>query len=158
MKKIAKIFTTILIVSCSLTGCMKDTDETFYLDDYRIEFDEAVTNNNAFGLNYPLLSALRDNAGVVRYRINLIGGLKPTDESVQVSILATETTAVEGEHYQLPNGLQVIIPANSAFGYLEVAIPELSNTDAVRLVFELQSSEILHASANHKRIGLPIRR
>jgi len=58
----------------------------------------------------------------------------------------------------LPKGLDVVIPAKTAFGYFEVEIPELSNTSAVRLIFDLESNEQIKASANYKTLGLSIRK
>lgn len=153
-----KIIALFICLGGFLSSCQKDNNDNFYLKDFRSEFQDAVITNPPADLNYPLLNDLRNNAGIQKYQVNLIGGLKNTDQTIKIKVVAEETTAVEGEHYKLPNGLQVVIPANSAFADFLVEIPTLTNTSEVRLVVELESSTEVHASANYKRIGLPIRK
>lgn len=155
MKNIIILF---LCLAGVVASCQKDTNDNFYLKDFRSEFEAAVITSPAPGMSYPVLKELRTNAGIQKYQVNLLGGLKSTDQTIKLKVIAEETTAVEGEHYTLPNGLQVVIPANSAFADFVVEIPALNNTSAVRLVVELESSEEVHASANHKRIGLSIKK
>ncbi len=148
----------LFLVSILFSSCMKDAEKDFYIKDFRSEFQDAVVNNNAVDKNYPLLTELRNNAGVKRYQVNLIGGVKATEQIIPIQILSTETTAVLDQHYKLPKGAQVVIPAQEAIGYFEIEIPSLSNTTAVNLVLELGSTAEVKASANHKTIGLRIRK
>lgn len=161
MKRIYVILVA-LMVSFVATSCFEDYSEQHFFTTLTVEFEDAVPRNNAAGVNYPLLPEVRNvagvGAGVRTYRINLFGGLHGQDLTIPVKILTESTTAVEGVHYNLPEGLNVRIPANEAFGFLTVSYPTLPNTQAVRLVFELQSTDIVNASPNKKRIGLNIRR
>lgn len=152
----------ILIVFLCLSGlfysCQKDNNDNFYLKDLRSEFQDAVINKPSADMDYPLLKELRTNAGLQKFQVNLIGGLKNTDQVIKIKVIVEESTAVESVHYNLPDGLQVLIPANAAFGSFLVDIPSLSNSQAVRLVLELESSDEIHASANYKRIGLSFKK
>ncbi len=157
-KEMKRYISLLIVVLCiSMTSCFKDHEEDFYLPDFRIEFQDAVITTNTPGLSYPILKDLRTKAGVQKYQINLIGGLKDTDQVVKIKI-REESTAKAQEHYLLPKGLEIVIPAKTAFGYFEVEIPELSNTSAVRLIFDLESNEHIQASANYKTLGLSIRK
>ncbi|GHB35575.1 DUF4843 domain-containing protein [Mongoliitalea lutea] len=156
MKRLNILFLA-LLMSFVTTSCFEDYSERHFFRTLTVEFDDAVARNNAPGLDFPLLPQLRNNAGDRSFRINLFGGLHGQDLDIPVRIVAESTTAVEGVHYTLPNGLNVRIPANEAFGFLTINIPELPNTAAVRLVFELQSTDLVNASNNKKRIGMDIR-
>lgn len=148
------------------TSCFEDYDDRQFFTTLTVEFNDAVTRGFAAGVEYPLLPALRNNAGLRQFRVNLFGGLHDQDLIIPVTILTGTTTglsnpmpdAVEGVHFNLPNGLNVRIPAGEAFGTLDVDIPTLTNTTAVRLVFELQPNDVVNASNNHKRIGMNILR
>ncbi|SNS34313.1 protein of unknown function [Belliella buryatensis] len=155
MKRIYVILVA-LMVSFVATSCFEDYSEQHFFRTLTVEFEDAVARNNAPGVNYPLLPQLRNNAGNRTFRINLFGGLHGQDLTIPVRVVAESTTAVEGVHYSLPEGLNVRIPANEAFGFLTINIPELTNTQAVRLVFELESTDIVAASNNKKRIGMNI--
>ncbi|WP_304518152.1 hypothetical protein [Cecembia rubra] len=157
MKRIYVIIVA-LMISFVATSCFEDYSEQHFFRTLTVEFEDAVSRNNAPGVNYPLLPELRNNAGNRQFRINLFGGLHNQELIIPVRVVAESTTAVEGVHYTLPNGLNVRIPANEAFGFLNINIPELQNTTAVRLVFELETTEIVNASNNKKRIGMNIRR
>lgn len=154
-----KLINFILIMASSIlfVSCFKNNDENFYLNDFRTEFQDAVITTNAPGLSYPFLKELRSKAGVQKYQVNLIGGLKDKDQVLTVNILK-ESTAKINEHYLLPKGNQVIIPAQQAMGYFEVEIPELQNTTAVQLVVELVGNEEVKVNANYKALGLSIRK
>lgn len=145
------------IMTLFFTSCFKNNDEEFYLKDFRAEFQDAVITTNTPGLNYPFLKDLRSKAGLQKYQVNLLGGLKDKDQVFTVKILA-ESTAKVNQHYLLPKGAAVTIPANQAMGYFEVEIPELTNTVAVDLIFELVPNDDVKVNANYKTLGLKIRK
>ncbi|MFD2035132.1 hypothetical protein ACFSKL_10035 [Belliella marina] len=155
MKKLIFIFSLVLL-SGIFTGCFEDYDERFLFTDFRVEFQDAVVNNPGAGLDYAVVATLNDNAGLREYQVNLIGGLSDTEQIIPVVFLTDESTAVENTHFSFPNGAQVVIPAGEAFGKFSINIPVLENTSAVRAVFELQSNDMVKASANHKKIGFDI--
>ncbi|EIM75115.1 hypothetical protein A3SI_14109 [Nitritalea halalkaliphila LW7] len=146
------------LMSFLLTGCFEDIDQRFLFTTLTVEFDDSVGRTTAPGLDFPIVGTLRNNAGVRQYRVNLFGGLHDQDIEIEARIVESATTAQEGVHFNLPQGRMVRIPAGEAFGFVTVEIPELTNTQAVRLVFELQPTEEVRASANNRRIGIDIRR
>lgn len=139
------------------SSCMKDVDEGFHFKDPLVEFDLATTTSNAPGKNYPLLPALSPNSGVTQYRINLLGEQLSENQNVAFRVVADESTAVEGEHYNLPNGHVVLLPANDSFGYLEIDVLDFElSSGTVQVVFELIGNDIVSPSENHKSIGVRI--
>lgn len=155
----------ILIVFFSLlstmicTSCMKNTDEDFYFRDALVEFDIATTTTNAPDRTYPLLSARARNAGVVSYRINLLGEQIDTDQELTIRVLAENSTAQEGLHYSLPNGNTVTLRANSSTAEFQVNIldfPRQSVGGPVVAVFEIVGNDRVKPSQNYKAIGVQI--
>ena len=157
MRKTFAIFYMILLAGI-LTGCFEDYDERFLFTDFRVEFQDAVIRNPGAGLDYAIVATLGDNAGLQEYQVNLIGGLADADQTIPVRLVAEESTAVENRDFTFPEGSQVLIPAGQAFGKLKISIPELEPETSVRVVFELQSTDVVKASANHKKIGFNIRK
>jgi len=157
MKKLLNIFSLIVLLGLN-TACFEDYNERWLFTDLRVEFQNAVIQNPSAGLDYPLVATLRNEAGLRQYQVNLFGGLSDKDQVIPVRIVAEHTTAVQGTHFNLPNGLEVLIPAGEAFGSFDIFVPTLENTAAVRLVVELESNADVKASGNHKKIGLDFRR
>lgn len=157
MKKLLNIFSLIVLLGLT-TACFEDYNERWLFTDLRVEFQNAVVQNPSAGLDYPLVATLRNEAGLRQFQVNLFGGLSEREQIIPVKIIAEHTTAIQGTHYNLPNGLEVRIPAGEAFGSFDISIPELENEDAVRLVVELESNSEVKASSNHKKIGVDIRR
>lgn len=141
-------------------SCMKDTDEDFYFTNALVEFDLATSIANAPGRNYPLLAARPRGSGLISYRINLLGQQLSANQSVAIRIDAENSTAVEGVHYRLPNGLNAILLANSSFAHLEVEVlnfpAEPTGTATVVVVFEIVGNEVIIPSENYKSIGVQI--
>lgn len=157
MKKILNIFSLLVLLGLT-TACFEDYNERWLFTDLRVEFQNAVVQNPSAGLDYPLVATLRNEAGLRGFQVNLFGGLSDKEQVFSVKIVADQTTAIEGTHFNLPNGPEVRIPAGEAFGSFEIFIPTLENTAAVRLVVELESNADVKASGNHKKIGVDIRR
>jgi len=93
--------------------------------------------------------------GVVMFRVNLVGPQSGTAQTIPYTVVAGETTAVAGTHYTTSGN--VVIPANSSFGWLAVTIlqPAASATP-VDLVLELQGAGNIKPSQNYKRLGIRI--
>ncbi|MBA9079295.1 hypothetical protein [Rufibacter quisquiliarum] len=153
MKK--SIYLFLLLLSASLTGCFEKYEDRYYFRDFMVEFDEAVTRTKVSGKIYPRVDGLDPASGVVKYRINLIGGQFPTEQVVQFKVVETESTAREGVHYRFPNGNSIVIPANSSFGYLAVEVlPDGSGNS--QLVVELVGNQEIKPMDNFRAIGIPI--
>ena len=157
MKKTINIFSLLVLLGLT-TACFEDYNERWLFTDLRVEFQNAVVQNPSAGLDYPLVATLRNEAGLRQFQVNLFGGLSEKEQVIPVRIVTDQSTAIEGTHFNLPNGLEVRIPAGEAFGSFDIFIPTLENTAAVRLVVELESNADVKASGNHKKIGVDIRR
>lgn len=154
-----------------LGSCIKNEDNIFVSS--VVEFDAAAYNANAAGLTFPLLTRVpgygraastadpalsRNNPGVKKFRVNLIGGQLPTPTKVFYQVFAG-TTATEGVHYNKPSG-EVTIPANSSFGEMEIEIlnpGSPATPDPVELRLLLTGGENgVTSSVNYRIIGLRI--
>ncbi|PVH26367.1 DUF4843 domain-containing protein [Sphingobacterium corticibacter] len=143
-----------------LNSCMKETDKDFYFTNALAEFDLATNTANAPGVNYPLLAARLRGSGLISYRINLLGQQLSADQAIALRINGESTTAVEGVHYRLPNGLNATFPANSSFANLDVEVldfpAQTTGAANVVLVFEIVGNDVVKPSENHKSIGVQI--
>lgn len=158
-----------------LGSCIKNENPVFVKS--VLEFDAAAYNANAAGLTFPVLTRVpgygravissgslqdplltRNSPGVKKFRINLIGGQLPTPTKVFYQ-LYPGTTAIEDVHYKKPSG-ELIIPANSSFGEMEIEIlnPGAPATPGpVELRFLLAGGlNGVSTSANYRIIGLSI--
>jgi hypothetical protein len=136
MKKLQIIIGLFALVFSS--SCIKNELPVFD-EQTVVEFDAASWNANGPGLNYPILTRIpgygrpiistgttpdpvitRNNPGIKRFRVNLVGPLNPNPIRVFFTTFAG-TTAVENVHYRTLNG-ELTIPANSSFGEMEVEI------------------------------------
>lgn len=141
-------------------SCMKETDEDFYFTNALAEFDLATNTANAPGRTYPLLAARTRGSGMISYRINLLGAQLSTDQTIAIRVDAENSTAVEGVHYRLPNGLNAALPANSSFANLDVEVLNFpaQPTGAANavVVFEIVGNDVVKPSENHKSIGVQV--
>ncbi len=142
------------------SSCMKETDKDFYFTTVLAEFDLATNTANAPGRNYPLLAARLRGSGLVSYQINLLGEQLNADQTIALRIDGESTTAVEGVHYRLPNGLNATLPANSSFANLDVEVLDFpaqpTGAASVAVVFEIVGNDVIKPSENHKSIGMQI--
>lgn len=152
MKK-TLLYLFILALAC--TGCFKDYNERFLLEDQYIEFEDAVPNSKLSGKNYPLLPALNQSSGIVRYRVNMTGRQSDQDIQLSFSVVQKETTSKEGIDYELPNGNSFVIPKNSSFGYVELEVLP-TGVGSTRLVLELVNNGNVQVMKNYNTIGIPI--
>lgn len=169
MKRVQSFIIGILAIAL-LDGCIKNELTTFTAP--VVEFDAASWNANGPGLTYPILLRApgygrvanasdpllsRQNPGIRRFRINLVGQQLPTDTDVFV-VLGANTTAVLGRHYNITSG-NVKIPAKSSFAEFPVEIlnPGTSSATPVDLNLTLSGgSNNIKISENYKTIGLRI--
>lgn len=155
MKKL--IYLTGLLFPLLLAGCMKDHKEDFQFREAIVEFEDATTNNNVAGKDYPLLSTLNRNSGEKTYRINLLGEQLPENQALAFRVVSDESTAVEGTHYSLLEGNIATLPANSSFANVKINVLDFPpSTGTVQLILELTGNERVKTSERYKRIGIRI--
>jgi len=168
MKRI--IFSSLSILMLFLfSGCIKNTLTT-YKDAAQIEWDAASWNANSLGVTYPIFTrvpifnaanpasqpTITRASGTIQLRVNLIGPQSNTDGTFTYTVSQSETTAVAGTHYTALSGTGVI-PANSSFGYVNVAILNPGpGTGTVDLVLQLTSNSTYTAAVNYAKVGLRI--
>ena len=168
MKRI--IFSSLGILTLFLfSGCIKNTLTT-YKDAAQIEWDAASWNANSAGVTYPIFTrvpifnaanptsqpTITRASGTIQLRVNLIGPQSNTDGTFTYTVSQSETTAVAGTHYTALSGTGVI-PANSSFGYVNVAILNPGpGTGTVDLVLQLTSNSTYTAAVNYAKVGLRI--
>lgn len=154
-----KLFLYLLLplAAINLAGCFKDYEEDFLFRDFMVEFDAASFQSPAPGKSYPVIGPFEKASGIQKFKVNLLGAQKPADQTVQYRVVPEESTAQAGLHFNLADGGNFTIPANSNTG--EVAIDVLDFPPAsgtVVVVLELVASEDVKVSANYRRIGVSI--
>lgn len=155
-KRIGMVGAMLLVLS-TLSSCFKDFTEDFLFTEKMIEIDVATWENNAPGKTFPIKGPYEKGSGVQTFQVNLIGGLLETDQTVSYRIVAEETTAIEGVHYNIPNDGNFVIPANSVTAYLPLEILDFpAETGTHTLVVELIGNDQIKVSENYKRLGVSI--
>jgi hypothetical protein len=139
-----------------------------------VEFDAASWNTNAAGRTYPILTRVpgygrvantsdptltRTNTGIKKFRVNLVGKQFDQPQTIQFDLFGGNggSTAVEGKHYKITR--QLVIPANSSFGEMEVEILNpgaQAGVTSVDLLLVLNGKEGIDRSVNYSIIGLRI--
>jgi hypothetical protein len=147
----------LLFLAINLVGCFKDYEEDFLYRDFTVEFDAATWQSKAPGKTYPILGPFEKGIGVQKFKVNLLGAQKPSDQTVQYRLVPEESTAKEGMHFSFADGGHFTIPANSNVGELSIDVLDFPpGAGNVVLVLELTSSEEVKVSENYKRIGISI--
>lgn len=175
MKKYISILSFALCFSLLLSSCIKNDDIKW--SGSVVEFDVAAYTTKSGGLPFPLVNRVPTGYGrslnatldpfttarqnvapndTIRMRINLVGALKSTPQTVTVKVSTNFSTAVPGTHFDLLD-TQVTIPANSSFGFARWVIrnpgaPLVAGT-SVQVVFELIGNSEIKASENYKYVG-----
>ncbi|WP_373495888.1 DUF4843 domain-containing protein [Aquiflexum sp.] len=165
MKKIIGLF---LVLTCMYTSsCIEQEFPLF--EDSLIEWDATVMNSPALGKDYPILirvprptfalstsdPLITRRTGSVSLRVNFVSPQKESEESFTYRVIAEETTAVEGVHYNFAG--QAVIPANSSFADVQVQILDPgAGAGPVDLVLELIGNGTVKASERYKRVGIRI--
>jgi hypothetical protein len=87
--------------------------------------------------------------------VNFVSPQKESDESFTYRVVADETTAIEGTHYNISG--QAVIPANSSFADVQIQILNPgAGIGSVDLVLELVGNGAVKASKRYKRVGIRI--
>jgi hypothetical protein len=150
MKKVYSFF-LLLAIAASTTACFEDSRVVFA--GILAEFNETVVRTPALGVTYPLI-AVRNAAGQVTTRVNLVGPQQTTEQVLRVSIDPVSTA--QAANYRF--GGTVTIPANSSFGDLQFEVLNATGvpTAGLNLVFVLEGNETVRPSENYRRVGFRI--
>ncbi len=90
---------------------------------------------------------------MVKYRVNYFGTQPASAVTLSFRVVPTETTAVEGTDYRLPNGTTFTVSKGSSFGYVEVeALNTITGTPL--LVLELTGTDKVKTADLYKTIGI----
>ncbi|MEM6525783.1 MAG: hypothetical protein AAF693_18435 [Bacteroidota bacterium] len=113
MKNIFRIKSIIVLalVAIFISACMDETENLFSGE--FVEWEGAIAGSSGVYLRTDDGLAIRDT-----FRINLVAAQKSTPTVVQVAVIDSATTAVEGVQYRLISGSEITIPANESFGYV----------------------------------------
>ncbi len=159
MKKI----TAIIVCIGTLLGiyaCNNNIDKVFDGQTV-VEINEAILRTNAAGRLYSVttLPTSVTAGATTTAQLNLVGAQRKSPLTVRLLVDAANTTASPAS-YTLSNGGNVVIPADSSFGVLRMAVAKASSTTApmgtVVLIMDSISSDY-KASANYKRLGFSFR-
>lgn len=173
--KIRSIF--VAISALLLFGSCIKNDLTVWTT-AQVEFDAATWNTNAAGRTYPILTRVvsygraaittggnadpiltRINPGIKKFRVNLVGRQFDQPQTIQYDLFSGNggSTAVEGVHYRITR--QLVIPAKSSFGEMEVEILNpgaQAGVTSVDLLLVLNGNPGVDRSVNYSVIGLRI--
>ena len=162
MRKKPLYLALLFVLSISLTACFKEVDKVFD-EGTVVEFQQAIISTPAVGRTFPIISSANSvtNSPVVSTRLNLVGPQRSSDITVRVFVDTRPTlTTAQASSYTLVNGGNVVIPANTSFGSLSVAIGRATSSTAtvanLVLVIDSTSSDF-KPSQNYKRLGYSIR-
>jgi hypothetical protein len=170
MKKIIYYLIAALLIF-NLSSCIKN-DEKIFAGSV-VEFDATVLNTPATGKKFPILTRvpgygrpvytgspadplITRTSGTIKFRVNLVGPQRSTDQTINYQVVSAETTGIAGTHYT--TGTSFVIPANSSFGEVTVNIlnPGVSSSTPRILVLELLGNSEIPPSANYKFLGISI--
>ncbi len=150
MKKIFSLFLFLSVV-VGTTACFEDSKVVFA--GIVAEFNETVVRTPALGVNYPLI-VVRNGAGQLTTRVNLVGPQQPSEQVLRVTIDPASTA--QPTNYRF--GGTVTIPANSSFGNLQFEVLNAASvpTTGLNVVFVLDGNELIKPSENYRRVGFRI--
>ncbi len=158
MLKQSKIkFSLWLLVPFLMLGCFEDHPSKFHLDDIN-QLEWAPPNRNSASLSATITVPADETEPVTRtFTVQLIGAHAGIDRSGGVTVAST--TANEGVHFELASS-EVVIPANSSFGEVDVIIhsDNFDNGDSYTATLELLPGTELGVAENMKNLNLTIRK
>ncbi len=143
----------LILSAFAFGGCVPEIDKTFN-EKTVVEFNATVISSPAVGRTYPLL-ALTNKDSSYNAQVNLVGVQRASETSVTISVDKTESTAVEGTHFKLPNGGKVVFPANTSIANFPFQTLKTTGTAGTKLyiVFVLEATGDVLPSENYKKVG-----
>lgn len=149
MKNILKYTFVIGLISLMFTACKKEYQT--YKGPSVVEFSPAIKSRSQGTVAAP---------GYDSVKVQLVGPQRPANLELSYTI-DPKSTAVEGNHYTIPNLGKLIIPANSSFGYIRVnlvpgSIPNNLTASQKKLIFNLVGNTEVPASVNYQTYTLTV--
>jgi hypothetical protein len=147
----------LLLVPFLMLGCFEDHPSMFHLDDIN-QLEWAPPNRNSASLSATITVPADETETITRtFTVQLIGAHAGSDRTGGVAVAST--TANEGVHFELGSS-EVVIPANSSFGEVDVIIhsENLANGDSYTATLELLPGTVLGVAENMKNLNLTIRK
>ncbi len=140
---------TLIVLGClmiGLAGCFPDNSR-IYSGPNQVEFNptsdtQRMSDGNVYNAN-----------------VQLIGPHQDSDITLTFEIDTENSTAVEGEHFEV-NGRSTVLPANSSFAEITVtAIEENIDDDRPVVVITLLGDDTgnIRAAENYKTLTLTLR-
>lgn len=167
-KEMKKFIGFFLVFVCLYTSsCIEQEFPLF--EDSLIEWDATVVNSPALGKDFPLLlrvprptfaistsdPLITRRTGQLSLRVNFVSPQKANEENFTYRVIADETSAVEGVHYNISG--QAVIPAKSSFADVQIEILDSgAGTGPVDLVLELVGNTTVKPSERYKKVGVRI--
>lgn len=152
-------YSILLILPLLFVGCFEDHASQFHLDDAN-QVEWAPPNRNSSSLSATVnLEADQTESETLILEVQLIGAQTNSARSVFVTVNEEETDATEDTHFSILNsGNEVVIPANSNHGEVEITIlaENISNGESFSAVLELQEGDELGVAKNMKDMSLTI--
>lgn len=139
-------------------GCFEDHASQFHLDDAnQVEWAPPDRSSSSLSYTATLEPDQADNK-TISFEVQLIGSQSGSDRVVGVAV-SEDGDAEEGQHFEILNSNnEVVIPANSSSGTVEVQIlaSSLGNGESVSTILELQDGSELRAAVNLKDLSFTI--
>lgn len=150
--------TSLLLALFVATGCdglFEDHASKFHLDDVnQVEWARPNPASSSLSLTVGL-DAGQTEPEIVELEVQLIGAQTGSDRTAGVAV--SDTDGTEGVHFELLNS-EVVIPANSNHGYVEIEIlsENINDGDSYSVTLELQEGPELDVAVNFKDLNLSI--
>jgi len=143
-------YTLLAAMLVILAACYEDPGTEILFNGTEIEIQEATTSAGK-RVNKAYLRVTDGNSVRDSIRVNLVGAQRSTPVTVNFSIDAEVSTAIEGTHYNLITENSVEIPANSSFGYIyyEVIDDNIEQGEVWLVKFDITSTTQGQVSVNY---------
>lgn len=152
MKQV-KIFFSLLFFAAVLSSCFEDVNEPLIYE------GEDMAEFASPSMTLQLLKQpAEDVTGEIT--VQLLGEQRSSATTVEVQVVEDQTSALEGVHYDFPDGTTVTIPANSSFGTLAVNVYHsgFMVEEAVSLTLQLQGNDDIGVNANKATVALTLKK
>lgn len=155
MKK--TLLSIIILSGLLLSACFKDYDQKYFqYTTQTVEFDDAVTIAKTSGKYYSTLPTITELHGVKKYRVNFFGKQSTVNETINFKVDTQESTAEEGRDFRFVSANnQVVVPANSSYGYVEIEVLSTILGEK-KLVLELLGNDHVAVAKSYRGIAIPM--